>query len=219
MTAEAQQIRAGSGSHNAAPASTGAVLAGGQSRRFGQDKALLRLGGETLLARALRILSQVTDEQVVIGPPWRAEQTGGARVVQDVAIGAGPLAGIAAALRAARHDTVLAVACDMPFLNPLLLAYLLSLAPGYDVVLPRLAGRGEQLHAVYSRACLAPIERQLGAGDFKVGRFFERVRVRDVSEDELRRFDSDLRSFRNVNTPEDWRDAQELLRAPGAEHR
>jgi molybdopterin-guanine dinucleotide biosynthesis protein A len=186
-------------------------MAGGQSRRLGRDKALLEINGETLLARALRIVGEVTAERFIIGPAERREQAPGVRVLADELPGSGPLGGIYTALRAASHDLVLVVACDMPFLNPGLLRYLLSLAPGCDVVLPRVDGRGEQLHAVYARSCIEPIAAQLRSGDFKIDRFFARVRVRAVEEDELRRHDPDLRSFRNVNTPEDWAAAQALL--------
>src|SRR5579875_3832675 len=118
-------------------AATGAVMAGGKSSRLGRDKALLTIDGETLLARALRCVASVTAEQLVIGPPERAAQAPGVRVVPDAYPGSGPLGGIYSALQAASHDSVLVVACDMPFLNGALLAYLLTLAPGYDVVLPK----------------------------------------------------------------------------------
>jgi molybdopterin-guanine dinucleotide biosynthesis protein A len=186
-------------------------MAGGKSRRFGRDKALLTIGGETLLQRSLRVLAEVTAEQLVIGPPERAEQAVPVPVFADAYPETGPLGGIYTALRQAAHDPVLVVACDMPFLNAGLLRYLLESSRGYDVVLPRVGGRGQQLHAVYAASCLGPIQRQIERGDFKIDRFFGDVRVRSVEEDELRRFDPDLRSFRNVNTEADWMEVQALL--------
>jgi molybdopterin-guanine dinucleotide biosynthesis protein A len=199
-----------------APAATGAVMAGGRSSRLGRDKALLTINGETLLVRAVRTLHSVTAEQIVVGPPDRATQAGGVRAVPDEYPGSGPLGGIYSALRAASHEYLLVVACDMPFLNPALLAHLLTLAPAHDVVLPRLQGRGEQLHAVYRRTCLDPIRRQIERGDYKIDRFFAEVDVRDVDEDELRRYDPDLHSLRNVNTADDWAEAQRLLSRGGS---
>lgn len=190
---------------------TGAVMAGGKSQRLGRDKALLIVDGETLLSRALRIVGKVTSEQLVVGPPERAAQVQSVRVVSDELPGSGPLGGIYTALRAASRDRLLVVACDMPFLNPALLRYLLSLAEGYDVVLPFIEGRGEQLHAVYAQSCIEAVSQQLESGDFKIDRFFSRVRVRRVEESELRRHDPELRSFWNVNTPEDWERAQSSL--------
>jgi molybdenum cofactor guanylyltransferase len=190
---------------------TGAVMAGGKSSRLGRDKALLSIGGETLLERALRTLEEATQEQIVIGPSDRREQSKGAGVYPDLFPSSGPLGGIYTALRSASHPLVLVVACDMPFLNPALLRYLLSLADGFDVVLPKPDGRGEQLHAVYRTNCEDAIERQLQSGNFKIDRFFDQVRVRAVDAEELRQYDPELASFRNVNTPEDWAEAQALF--------
>lgn len=191
-------------------------MAGGKSSRLGTDKALLTLNGETLLARALRVIADVTAEQMVIGPPERQQHAGTTRTHPDEFPGSGPLGGIYTALSSANHDLVLVVACDMPFLSVPLLGYLLTLSDGYDVVLPRPDGRGEQLHAVYRRTCLAPIKQRLDSGDYKIDRFFGEVRVRVVDEAELRHYDADLRSFRNVNTAADWAEAQALLARPSA---
>lgn len=193
---------------------TGAVLAGGASRRFGRDKALLTLDGETLLARAVRTLSGVAGEVLVLGPPERAAQLGGAdaRVIPDERPGDGPLPALATALRTMRGDRLIAVATDMPLLNPALLAYLLDRSEGYDVTLPRVGGRGQQLHAVYARTCLPPIEAQLARNDLKIDRFFADVRTLIVEEDEIARFDPEFRSFRNINTQTDWEELQRLAR-------
>jgi molybdopterin-guanine dinucleotide biosynthesis protein A len=134
-------------------------------------------------------------------------------VVPDERLGIGPLGGIATALRAAAHERVLVVATDMPLLNPMLLGHLLTLAPTADIVIPRVEGRTQQLHAVYSRTCLPAIDEQLARNDFKIDRFFARVRVHIIEEDEIRRLDPDLHSFRNINTEEDWQAVQALLRA------
>jgi len=190
-------------------------MAGGKSRRLGTDKALLAVNGETLLARALRNLAAVTTEQLVVGPPERRQHAGAARVYADAYPECGPLGGIYTALQAASHELVVIVACDMPFLSAPLLGHLLTLSEGYDIVLPRPGGRGEQLHAVYRRTCDEPIRSQLASGEYKIDRFFDKVRVRIVDEEELRRYDGSLLSFRNVNTSEDWAEAQALLEVSG----
>ncbi len=192
---------------------TGAVLAGGRSTRLGRDKALLTLDGEPLLARAVRLLREVCDEVLVIGPPERARIVPDVRVLPDERPGSGPLGGIATALRAMSGDRLLAVATDMPFLRPALLRYLLTASEGFDVTVPRVDGRTHQLCAVYSRACLPLIDAQLAHGDYKIDRFFSQVRLRIVDEAELRPFDPELRSFRNVNTEADWQAVQALVRS------
>ena len=181
---------------------SGVVMAGGKSRRFGQDKAQVRLMGQPLLFRVAELLMTVCQELIVVGPPERKLLLPEARVIQDSFPDAGPLSGLHAALNRARHRWSIVVACDMPLLNPALLRYLLSLREGYDVVLPSHGGYTQHLHAAYSKNCLPHIEAQLAKGDYKIDRFFPAVRVRYVDEPELRLYDELLRSFFNVNTPE-----------------
>ena len=100
------------------------------------------------------------------------------------------------------------VACDMPFLNEDLLRYMMEQAEGFDVIIPRLKGLLEPLHAVYSRHCLPPIERLLAQGGGRIVSFFPHIRVRYVDAVEVDRFDPQHHSFFNVNTPQDWQQAQ-----------
>jgi molybdopterin-guanine dinucleotide biosynthesis protein A len=189
---------------------TGVVLAGGRSSRFGRDKALLELHGETLLARAVRILSSITDEVIVLGPPDRAAHVGGSRVIPDERPGDGPLPALATALREMRSERMIAVATDMPLLNPALLRHIVDRSVGYDVAVPRVGGRTQQLHAVYARSCLPAIESQLQRDDLKIDRFFSAVRTLVIEEDEIATIDPHLLSFRNINTEPDWIDVQRL---------
>jgi molybdopterin-guanine dinucleotide biosynthesis protein A len=190
---------------------TGVVLAGGRSSRFGRDKALLELHGETLLARAVRILSTVADEVLVLGPPERAAQAPGVRVIPDERPGDGPLPALATALREMRGERMIAIATDMPLLNPALLRHVLDRSAGYDVAVPRVGGRTQQLHAVYARACLPAIESQLQRDDLKIDRFFATVRTLVIEEDEVAAIDPHLLSFRNINTEADWIDVQRIV--------
>lgn len=117
--------------------------------------------------------------------------------------GAAALGGIYTAIAAARHERVLVVGCDMPFLSLELLSRLMELEG--DAVVPRIDGYPEPLHAVYSRACLGAIERRISAGQLKAIGFHADVRVTYVDG-------VDPRSFRNVNTREALLD---VLAAPG----
>src|SRR5215212_5164101 len=109
---------------------TGVVLAGGRSSRLGRDKALLTLDGEPLLARTVRLLHGLADDVIVLGPPERGALAPGARVLPDERPGDGPLPALATALREMRGERLVAVATDMPLLNPSLLAYLLDRSEG-----------------------------------------------------------------------------------------
>ena len=183
---------------------SGIVLAGGKSRRMGRDKAFLALGGRSLIEIVLERVRAVAAEVIVVTntPQWYAHLA--ARLVTDIYPGVGALGGIHAGLTAARHDCALVVGCDMPFLNPSLLAYLASLAPHYDAVVPQVDGMFEPLHAIYSHSCLPLIEAQMSTTQRQAFSFYPLARVRYVERKELARFDPELLSLRNANTPQEW---------------
>jgi molybdopterin-guanine dinucleotide biosynthesis protein A len=110
---------------------------------------------------------------------------------------------------------VVVVGCDMPFLSARLLAHLAGLSGESDVVAPRIGGRPEPLHAVYAPACLAAIRPRVEAGQLRIVGFYDDVRVRYVEEPALRAIDPELRSFRNVNTPELVREAVAIVEREG----
>jgi len=210
------------------------VLAGGRGRRLGGDKATIELGGETLLQRAVRLVSHSSDDVMAV---VRAQQRqrlqveaqvgqtcNGVRIVFDAQPYVGVLAGIASGLAAARHDWCLVVACDMPFINLDLLQHMTTLRQGYDAVVPRLEVGLEPLLSLYHKRCLPALWRTLDAGERRVVSFYQSLRVRYIGADEIRRFDPEGRSFHNINSPEDLARAREWLRItlqeqrqPGAE--
>jgi len=198
------------------------VLAGGLSRRLGQDKRRLRLWGETqppLLEHSVEVVARLfQDVVVVLNDPedWAALP---ARLVPDAYADGGALGGIYAGLLAAHNDYALAVACDMPFLNAALIRAMLARPRDYDVLVPRSLHSGttrnalnvESLHAIYSKACLEPMRATLESGRRQIAAFFSQVRVAYVEPDETRRYDPDGRSFVNVNTPEQMAEAAASL--------
>uniref|UniRef100_A0A7C5RSJ3 Probable molybdenum cofactor guanylyltransferase n=1 Tax=Thermomicrobium roseum TaxID=500 RepID=A0A7C5RSJ3_THERO len=201
-----------------------AILAGGQSRRMGQDKALLDFHGEPLLVRVLRRVRPLTDDVFIVASDRPEYSRFNVPVVPDRLPGSGPLGGIYTALLTARHDYCLVLSCDLPFVNPQLLEALLALPRDYDVLVPTRAeqtGQGgaetfETLHAIYAKSCIPAIEQRLLRGEFKIIGFFPEVRVRRVPETELRRYDPELLSFLNANTPDAYRWA--LARAAMTEY-
>lgn len=133
------------------PRVSAVILAGGESRRMGRDKAFIDFDGAPLIARVIERVQPLCAEIIIVANDTDAyaralsssasltvnSVEGGARFVGDVYPGKGSLGGIFSGLQAAREQSVLAVACDMPFLNPALLRYLISLIPQFDVVIPR----------------------------------------------------------------------------------
>jgi len=189
------------------------ILAGGQSRRLGQDKSLLLIDGQPLLGRIVDTVRTLSDDLVVVtnDPERYLSYELPVRMISDVRPGVGALMGLYSGLRAVRGEYALMVGCDMPFLNLPLLRFLISLAPGVDVVIPQIGDKVEPLHAVYSQACLAPMSRSLEQGCRQIISFFDEVRVRYVEQPEIDRFDPEHLSFLNINTPQDWERVQERL--------
>ncbi|UCC88043.1 MAG: molybdenum cofactor guanylyltransferase [Anaerolineales bacterium] len=187
-----------------------AILAGGQSRRMGQDKAFLPVGGRPVIERVLERVTPLSDDlMLVVDVPMKYGHLG-QRMVVDVLPGKGALGGIYTSIHAARHQHCLVVACDMPFLNADLLDHMASLAIGFDVVIPRIKEFPETMHALYGKRCLQPIRGCLEVGRLKIVSFFDQVRIRYVERDDVARFDPDFRSFLNMNTPADWARLREL---------
>jgi len=190
----------------------GFVLTGGQSRRMGRDKALLPLAGQPLALRVAACLKTVAAEVALVGEPDRYVGLG-LPVLADREAGKGPLAGIVTALGASSHDWNLVVACDLPFVEPRFLEFLLAQAAEgeVDTVVPHVDGRWQPLCAVYHRRALLVFERVLAEGNPRVARAFEAMRVRAVTEEELERFAFPRRMLKNMNTPEDYEEAKQLL--------
>jgi molybdopterin-guanine dinucleotide biosynthesis protein A len=174
------------------------------------DKALLELWpGVPLLARVVETVARLCPEVVVVtDTPLRyAPLNLPVRWAVDPLPGRGPLGGLVGGLEAVSHPYALVVACDLPFLNPSLLASMLSLPRDYDALVPRWGGRWQTLHAVYSRACLAPARTLLGQGDTGLLALLQHVRVRPLPPRRVRAYDPEGLSFFDLDTPRHLRQA------------
>lgn len=196
----------------AVPKVSVALLAGGQSRRMGQDKAFLPVGGRSVIERVLERILPLSDDVILVTNTPDKYRYLGYRMVGDVYPGKGALGGIYTAIQAAGYPHCLVVACDMPFLNTDLLRYLASLAADFDVVVPRVEKFPETTHAVYGKNCLGPIKQRLLADQLKIISFFADVRVRYVERSDIGRFDPTFHSFLNMNTPQDWERVQRIAK-------
>jgi molybdenum cofactor guanylyltransferase len=186
---------------------TGIVLAGGENRRMGKDKAFLRVEGMPMIEHVLRALRKSTERVIIVTNSPEAYASYDALVVTDAGGKRGPLTGIYSGLLRSPDEYNLVVACDMPFLNSRLLSYMASLAGDYDVVLPKIGDFIEPLHAVYRRSLLPVIEDHIKREQRKIRSIFTGLRVRHVTEEEIDRIDPMRRSFINLNTPEEYKEA------------
>ncbi len=190
---------------------TVAVQAGGRSSRMGRDKALLPLGGMSLIEHVLRRVEGLGEEVLITTN--RPDDYGflGKRMVEDLEPGAGALHGLLTALEAARGERILLVGCDMPFVNRNLLEYMLAIATEAEVIIPRRGGRFQPLHAIYAKSCAGPVRQTLEAGEKRMISFFPRIQTSIVEQETLDRYDPEGLSFFNANTPEELAHAEQLL--------
>jgi molybdopterin-guanine dinucleotide biosynthesis protein A len=191
----------------------GVVLAGGLNSRFGgREKALVSLAGMAMIDHIVRAFDDLFDEILIVSNQPHNYVDRDATIVSDLVDARSSLTGIHTALFYSRCDDVFICACDTPLLKTALIASLLDARqPGIDVVVPHTAAGLEPLCAVYARRCLEPVENRLKRGDYRIRRFFDRVRVKQVSDKRLRRFDPELLSFKNINTPEDLAEAVQWI--------
>lgn len=187
-----------------------AVLAGGKGERLGLNKALLEIGGRTVLERILDCLKGIFPSILVVvqddNSPAAATYGDRVRVVTDLLPGKGPLGGIYTALERSPAPYVFVMACDMPFPSRELVLRLLSEAPGREAVVPRRGEYIEPLFAVYSRETREKIRPRLKENRLKIHDFLDELDVRYLDEKEISGCDPGFRSFFNINTPEDLLD-------------
>lgn len=187
------------------PDITGLILAGGASRRMGTDKAFLVIDGVPLIERVHRVLAPLFAE-VLIAAGSRTPERGPfpARALYDETPGQGPLGGLVAGLKAAHTPWLFMVACDMPSLDPRVIARIVEArAEGLLAVVPESPGGPESCHALYARAALPVIEAAMAAGERAPHRLFGRLHARLIPKAEIGAIDPTFRSLANLNTRDD----------------
>ena len=199
---------------------TGVLLAGGKSRRMGEDKRHLVVGEQTLLERGLAVLQSIFCEVLVViaqdSPPLKVA----ARVVRDLVPDCGSLGGLYTGLTQATAPYIFVVACDMPFLNQTVITQFTSRRGTADIVMARLADRLHPMHALYGKRCVPALEEMIRARQFKIQEVVSHsfLRVHYVTEADLLTIDPSGHSFYNVNTMADLEAARSLLaRIPPSE--
>ena len=191
----------------------GIVVCGGRGTRMGIPKVRLPFGDEPMLARIVRRLSVVTHPVVVVAavdeqlPPLPA----GVAVAHDRSPGCGPLEGIAVGLRYLQDEVEAAyvTSCDVPGITPEFVRYMIDRLGTDDVAVPKEGEFYHPLAAVYRTSVLTDVEQLLAAGQRRPYFLLGRVAVREVTTDELRTVDPELRTLHNLNQPDDYRQALE----------
>jgi molybdenum cofactor guanylyltransferase len=202
-----------------------AILAGGQSRRLGRDKALISIhpDGRPLIAHQIELLRVLSDDLFIVGQERPGYRDLRAPLVLDDYPGEGPLGGIATALRRARHERVLVVACDLPFLSPSLLRWMLEQDRSRAAVVPSIPGQSRQgvglvrqsTHAIYAQSMLSAVENALSRGIRQAAQVLANIDACYLPVERLVRFDPGLRSFFSINTPDERDQAIVWLQSAG----
>ena len=198
----------------------GVLLAGGRSSRMHADKSAVRLGEDNLALWAAAVLESVAPENIQVGG-GSIEGLDWPRM-PDLRTECGPAAGIEAGLTAAHAIQaggvpIAVLAIDIPFVSQeLLRSALESVARGASIVAPRWQDRWHPLCAAYAPGMLEPLQARLDAGDLDLQGFLDEWAI-PIGGKELRAFGDPDQFLLNVNTPEDLRQAEKLLRSNGQE--
>jgi molybdopterin-guanine dinucleotide biosynthesis protein A len=189
----------------------GIVLCGGQSKRMGRPKAWLPFGGETMLERVVRLMSEVVAPIVVVAAPDQEVPPlhEGVLITRDEEKGKGPLQGLSAGLQAlsGKVDAAYLSSCDVPLLRPAFVRRMLDLLGDHAICVPNVDGFHHPMAAVYRVEILDQVDRLLAENRLRPIFLFETVPTRLVESHELLDVDPTLKSLRNLNTPEDYQQA------------
>ena len=188
------------------------IQAGGQSRRMGKDKGLVRLNNIPLIEHVTTCLNGLVGETIITTNQPENYQYLNLPLFSDKYPGSGALAGLHTALQAAHGEYVFVIACDMPFVNRDLVKYIFSNTGKGDVVVPYIEDRFQPLHALYHRnSCLPAIKQVLSENQKRMISFFPLVSVHKISSEQINQFDPAGQSFKNINTPEELAQAEQTF--------
>ena len=186
---------------------TGIILAGGKSNRYGKNKALVHFNGVPLIERGISVLQSLFQNLILVTNTPDEYAYLGLPMFRDLIKGLGPLGGIYTGLEAIEDGWGFVTACDMPFLNHDLVRRIVSQKDECDAVVPRVDWKIEALHALYSKACLPIIREMIDTDEYQIIRLFQKIRIKYLNEEEIRAVDPDLRSFTNINRPQELSNA------------
>jgi molybdenum cofactor guanylyltransferase len=183
---------------------TGIILSGGRNRRMGENKAFLRVGGERLIDRTVRLFGELFREVIIVTATPLDYLDQKTAIVTDILPERGALGGLYTGLFYATEEYAFIAACDIPFLNRTFIQYMISRSTGYDIVVPAPPDGLQPLHAVYTRRCLPAIWSLLDRGRLQIKELYPGRRILKIAPEILHRFDPEGRMFLNVNTPDDF---------------
>lgn len=208
---------------------TAAVLAGGGSTRMGQDKALLKLGNKTMIERVVIPLQGIFKNILVVtNEPEKYNMLKNVKFVGDCVKTKekSSLIGLYSGLKQSETSHIFAIGCDMPFVNTEFIKYMVNLLKDEDIIVP-FCSNGlierttdlpknkdmaappareyyQPLYAIYGKGCISEFEELLAKGCYRIASIFKNVNTKKITEEEIKRFDSYMLCFKNINTYEEY---------------
>lgn len=180
------------------------ILAGGKNTRMqGEDKAFLEIEGRPIIAGVIKKLKPLVSELIVVTNSPEKYAHFKVRLASDEFPDKGPLMGIYSGLKVSLTKYNFVVACDMPFINPCLIKFMLDERDDYDILIPRVSEKFHTLFGVYSKACIPVMEEMIKKDELRVRCIFPKLNARFLSRQEIEKIDPGLFSLVNINTPEE----------------
>ncbi|MBN2568976.1 MAG: molybdenum cofactor guanylyltransferase [Deltaproteobacteria bacterium] len=182
---------------------TGIILSGGNNTRMGTNKAFLKIGGEKLLDRTIRVFREIFQEIILVTNSPLEYLDYDIRTVTDIIKGKAALGGIYTGLFHASHTHAFVSPCDMPFLNGDFIKFMVEKIENYDIVVPQATGGLEALHAIYSKRCMPVIKRHMEKGNLKINTIYKKSKTLILAQETVVSFDPEEHMFLNINSPDD----------------
>ena len=190
------------------------VIAGGKSSRFGEDKLSYQLGGRAILERVVSGLAFLDADTIVVTSEGRGDICEGlsrCKTVFDFIPQGGPLASIYTGMSFTEQEYSFVCAGDMPFVSKDVISYMAGEIKDNDIVIPEIGGGLQTMHAIYSRRCYPYLNRALQMGSGRLRYLISQMKVRKISEEELRGIDPDLESLFDIDSKNDLTLACQML--------
>jgi len=179
-----------------------AILAGGQSRRMGSDKATINFRSKSLIRHVYDVAKKIFDEITIVTSNHPTLTGINGRILRDILPIRSPMVGILTALIRSSKEYTFILACDMPFVTERSLVHVLENLKGEDIVIPKTEKGFEPLHAIYSKRCIPFFLKVLDLGRRKIQSVFPYVEVK-ILEDCEAFYKEEISIFTNINTKED----------------
>ena len=189
---------------------TGIILCGGKSQRMGKNKALLELGGKYIISQVIDTLLPFCTE-IIISTNTKELDFLGYRTISDEKNNIGPIAGIYSALKASKTNKNIILSCDTPFINSGLLIKMQEVSQGFEIILPVFQGYLQAMTGIFDKSVLPLIEKELSEGNYIPPRIFEKCNLNKLQIGKENSF-YDKHLFFNINSPEDYQKAQEIIK-------